>query len=196
MDSGSVRIDRDSADGGSIVRPPVRIDPWSADDLDLLRRINIPEMKRHLGGPETAAQVLARHERYVGFPATGQGCMYRVVLLPGPTSLAGAGHGEKVGSVGYFEKVWHDETIYELGWAILPPYQGSGLATAAVRAALDAARARRTHRWAHAFPSVDNPASNAVCRRAGFELVGETDFEFPKGRLMRANDWRIDLTPG
>ncbi|MBO4209844.1 GNAT family N-acetyltransferase [Micromonospora echinofusca] len=182
-------------------RPPVRIDPWCPDDLDLLRRINIPEMKRHLGGPETADQVLARHERYVGFSATGQGCMYRVVLLPGPTPAVGddahgAGIVEKVGSVGYFEKVWHDETIYELGWAILPPYQGRGLATAAVRAALDAARTRRIHRWAHAFPSVDNPASNAVCRRTGFELVGETDFEFPKGRLMRSHDWRIDLTAG
>jgi RimJ/RimL family protein N-acetyltransferase len=163
----------------------VRIEPWSEADLDLLRRINAPEMKRHLGGPETEEQVLDRHERYVRFADTGKGCMFRVVLLP---------EGEAVGSVGYWERVWRGETAYEMGWSILPRYQGRGLATAAVAAVVAEARARRTHRYAHAFPSVDNPASNAVCRRAGFQLLGETEFEFPPGQLMRSNDWRLDLT--
>ncbi|MEO3928000.1 GNAT family N-acetyltransferase [Micromonosporaceae bacterium B7E4] len=162
----------------------VRIEPWSEGDLDLLRRINTPEMKRHLGGPETEEQVLARHERYVRFGG-GQGCMFRVVALPEEVP---------VGSVGYWERNWHDQTVYEMGWSILPAYQGRGLATAALLAVVDEARARRTHRYAHAYPSVDNAASNAVCRKAGFELLGETEFEFPKGRLMRSNDWRLDLT--
>ncbi|MGI5145854.1 GNAT family N-acetyltransferase [Plantactinospora sp. CA-294935] len=163
----------------------VRIEPWSEGDLELLRRINAPEMKRHLGGPETEEQVLARHERYVRFGGGGQGCMFRVVALP---------DGVPVGSIGYWERNWHDQTVYEVGWSILPAYQGRGLATAALLAVVDEARARRTHRYAHAYPSVDNAASNAVCRKAGFELLGETEFEFPKGRLMRSNDWRLDLT--
>jgi hypothetical protein len=33
-----------------------------------------------------------------------------------------------------------------------------------------------------------------VCRKAGFELVGECDFEYPKGHPIRCNDWRYDLT--
>jgi RimJ/RimL family protein N-acetyltransferase len=163
----------------------IRIEPWSEGDLDLLRRINMPEMKQHLGGPETDEQVIARHERYVTFGGTGKGCMFRVVLLP---------EHEPVGSIGYWEREWRGETVYEMGWSTLPAYQGRGLATAAVAAAVAEARAQARRRYVHAFPSVDNPASNAVCRRAGFELLGETDFEFPRGRPMRSNDWRLDLT--
>ncbi|GIG85495.1 GNAT family N-acetyltransferase [Plantactinospora endophytica] len=163
----------------------VRIEPWSRGDLDLLRQINSPEMKRHLGGPETEEQVVARHERYVRFGASGQGCMFRVVAVAEEVP---------VGSVGYWERDWRGERVYELGWSILSAYQGRGLATAALLAVVDVARARRTHRYAHAYPSVDNGASNAVCRKAGFALLGETEFEFPKGRLMRSNDWRLDLT--
>ncbi|BCL15912.1 GNAT family N-acetyltransferase [Micromonospora sagamiensis] len=165
----------------------VRLEPWQEGDLDLLRRINTPEMKRHLGGPETEEKVLARHRKYVEFAGTGQGCMFRVVASP---------EGEAVGSIGYWERVWRGATVYELGWSILPAYQGRGLATAALVAAVAEARARRTHRHAHAFPSVDNGPSNAVCRKAGFTLLGETDFEFPPGRLMRSHDWRLDLTAG
>ncbi|RLK23326.1 RimJ/RimL family protein N-acetyltransferase [Micromonospora sp. M71_S20] len=161
----------------------VRIEPWCGDDLDLLRRLNAPEIREHTGGPETDAQVVARHERYVRFGGTGQGCMYSVVLPD----------GSRVGSVGYWEREWHDQRVYELGWAVLPGHQGRGLATAAVRAAVAVVRARRNHRWAHAYPSVDNAPSNAVCRKAGFTLLGETEFEYPPGRLMRANDWRLDL---
>ncbi|SCL19507.1 GNAT family N-acetyltransferase [Micromonospora inyonensis] len=165
----------------------VWIEPWQEGDLDVLRRINTPEMKRHLGGPETEEKVLARHRKYVEFAGTGQGRMFRVVALP---------EGEAVGSIGYWERVWRGATVYELGWSILPTYQGRGLATAALVAAVAEVRARRTHRWAHAFPSVDNAPSNAVCRKAGFTLLGETDFEFPPGRLMRSHDWRLDLTAG
>ncbi|GAA3738785.1 GNAT family N-acetyltransferase [Plantactinospora mayteni] len=163
----------------------VRIEPWSEGDLDLLREINSPEMKRHLGGPETEEQVVARHQRYVRSGGTGQERMFRVVALPEEVP---------VGSVGYWARDWQGQHVYEMGWSILPAYQGRGLATAALLAAVDEARARRTFRYAHAYPSVDNAASNAVCRKAGFELLGETEFEFPKGRPMRSNDWRLDLT--
>ncbi|MGB2567634.1 GNAT family N-acetyltransferase [Micromonospora citrea] len=162
----------------------VRITPWGRDDLALLRRLNAPEIRHHTGGPETDEQVLARNERYARLAGTGQGGMFTVVLPD----------GGKAGSVGYWERVWHDEPVYEMGWAILPEHQGHGLATAAVRAVVAETVAQRRHRWAHAYPSVDNPASNAVCRKAGFTLLGETEFEYPPGHLMRSNDWRIDLS--
>ncbi|MFF5171521.1 GNAT family N-acetyltransferase [Micromonospora sp. NPDC000089] len=162
----------------------VRIAPWDEEDLALLQRLNAPEVRRHTGGPESAAQVRERHERYLRGPGPGSGTMFSV-LLPDEA---------KVGSVGYWERVWHDRPVYEMGWAILPEHQRRGLATAAVREVVAQARAQRHLRWAHAFPSVDNPASNAVCRKAGFTLIGETDFEYPPGELMRSNDWRLDLT--
>jgi RimJ/RimL family protein N-acetyltransferase len=45
----------------------------------------------------------------------------------------------------------------------------------------------------HAFPSVSNAPSNAVCRKLGFTLLEECEFEFPRGNFMRCNDWRLDL---
>ncbi|KAB1904108.1 GNAT family N-acetyltransferase, partial [Micromonospora sp. AMSO31t] len=56
------------------------------------------------------------------------------------------------------------------------------------------AAAHGDRRFAHAYPAVDHPASNAVCRKAGFTLLGETEFEYPPGHLMRSNDWRVELT--
>ena len=58
---------------------------------------------------------------------------------------------------------------------------------------IDDARRRGTHRLLHALPSVDNAASNALCRALGFELLGETPVEYPKGTMMRSNDWRLEL---
>ena len=45
----------------------------------------------------------------------------------------------------------------------------------------------------HAFPSVDNGASNAVCAKLGFTLLEALEFEYPPGHPMRCNDWQLDL---
>ncbi|GIF91323.1 hypothetical protein Cch02nite_47670 [Catellatospora chokoriensis] len=159
----------------------VRLVPWSDDDLELLRRINTPEMKRHLGGPETEEKVLARHQRYLALP---HGRMFRVAL---------AATGEPVGTIGHWDREWQGEQVYETGWSVLPEFQGRGIAVAAAQAVIETARADGRHRWLHAYPGVDNLPSNAICRKAGFELVGPYDFEYPPGSLMRSNDWRYDL---
>ncbi|WP_051830955.1 MULTISPECIES: GNAT family N-acetyltransferase [Streptomyces] len=172
----------------------VRIEPWTDADLALLRRVNTPEMKKHVGGPETEEQLLVRHGRYLDFVPSGLGCMYRIVLLPEGEAAAGeAVAGEAVGTVGYGTRTWEGETVHEMGWNVLPGFQGRGIAVAATRAAVAAARREAAHRYLHAFPSVDNPASNAVCAKAGFTLLGETEFEFPPGRFMRSHNWRVDL---
>jgi RimJ/RimL family protein N-acetyltransferase len=59
---------------------------------------------------------------------------------------------------------------------------------------IERARAERKHRYLHAFPSVENAPSNAICRKLGFELLGDQEFEYPKGHFMRCNDWRLDLS--
>jgi RimJ/RimL family protein N-acetyltransferase len=174
--------------------PRVVIEPWSEDDLALLRQLNAPEMTEHLGGPETDEQVVKRHRRYVENSGIDPGQMYRVVLL-----LPGREPGrEKVGSVGFWGREWQEEEVFEIGWGVLPQFQGRGIAVAAARAAALAAAAAPAvlgrRRYLHAYPEVDNAASNAVCRRAGFELLGDCDFEYPVGHMIRCNDWRLDLT--
>ncbi|KOX36483.1 MULTISPECIES: GNAT family N-acetyltransferase [unclassified Streptomyces] len=171
----------------------VRLEPWSEEDAGLLHALNAPELTAHLGGPETGEQVVLRHRRYVGMSAAdpGAGRMFRIVLLPEETV---------VGSIGFWSQTWDGEPVYETGWAVLPGFQGRGVATAATRAVIAQARTAATEgpeagtrRHLHAFPSADNAASNAVCRKAGFEPRGERDFEYPAGRPMRCNDWRFDL---
>lgn len=158
----------------------VVLEPWSDADLPLVQANNTPEMMRYLGGPVSEEKVLARHHRYV------QGNdMFRVVLLPSR---------EVVGSTGYWDKDWQGEPVYETGWAVLPEYQGGGIAAVAVRAVVARAAAEGTRHYLHAFPSVENGPSNGVCRKVGFELLGEHDHEYPPGHWMRCNDWRLDLS--
>jgi RimJ/RimL family protein N-acetyltransferase len=164
--------------------PLVRLRPWSPDDLWLLRRTNAAEMTEHLGGPETEDQLTARHQRYLRIDGDG-GRMYAVVL---------AATGQVAGSIGFWAQTWEGEPVFETGWGVLPEFQGRGIAVAAARAVIARARANGSRRRLHAFPSVQHAASNAVCRRSGFTLVGECAFEYPKGNPIRSNDWRTDLT--
>ena len=101
--------------------------------------------------------------------------------------------GQRVGIIGYWQRTWHGEVVYETGWSVVPAFHGRGIATAAARAVAGYARAQQRHKHLHAFPAVDHPASNAICWKAGFILCGETDFEYPPGTIMRCNDWRLEL---
>jgi RimJ/RimL family protein N-acetyltransferase len=83
--------------------------------------------------------------------------------------------------------------VYEVGWMVVPEFQGRGIAAAATAQAIELAKRDDKHRFMHAFPSVDNAPSNAICRKLGFELLEACEFEFPKGHPMTCNDWRLDL---
>ena len=81
---------------------------------------------------------------------------------------------------------------------MLPEFQGRGIATEATRQVIERCRAERKHRYLYAYLSVDNAASNAICRKLGFELVDVEEFEYPKGsgNILRCNDWRLELIAG
>jgi RimJ/RimL family protein N-acetyltransferase len=163
----------------------VLLQPWSDEDLPLLEKLlGDPEMMTHLGGPETPEQTLRRHQRYLHLPEDGTDHMFKIVWGP---------NAEGVGNVGYWRKTWRDQSIYEMGWLVLPAYQGRGIATKAAAAVIEHARQKPKYQFMHAFPSVKNPASNAICRKLGFMLVEECQVEYPPGHSMTVNDWRIDL---
>jgi RimJ/RimL family protein N-acetyltransferase len=129
----------------------------------------------HLGGPESPEKIRERQKRYEGVDNA-----YKIV---------DEGSGEDVGWVGY----WESGDAWEMGWAVAPEYQGRGFASAGTVAALERARGERRFRFVHAFPDVDNVASNAICSKLGFTLVGEEDGEYPPGHARRFNNWRYDL---
>jgi RimJ/RimL family protein N-acetyltransferase len=159
----------------------VRLEPWGTGDLALLRQcVGDPAMMEHVGGPESAAKIADRQSRYE-LPGSKQ---YKIVA---------DATGEGVGWVGYWERDWQGNEVYEIGWAVIPAFQGRGIASSATRDAVAIASAERTRRFMHAYPSVENEPSNAVCRKAGFVLQGPYEFEYPEGHLMLCNDWRIEL---
>jgi RimJ/RimL family protein N-acetyltransferase len=137
-------------------------------------------MMEHLGGPESPRAIERRHRRYAK-PGSRQ---FRIV---------DEAAGEAAGWVGYWEREWRGEDVYETGWSVLPEFQGRGIAGAATLEVIAKARSEGGRRYLHAFPSVDNAPSNAICRKAGFTLLGVFDFEYPPGNALRCNDWFVDL---
>jgi RimJ/RimL family protein N-acetyltransferase len=161
-------------------RHVAHIEPWGAGDLALLEKLNAPEMTKHVGGPESPEKLADRHSRYEK-PDSRQ---YRIV---------DEASGEGVGWVGYWETTWDEQLVWETGWAVVPTFQGRGIASSATAQVLDRARAEQHLRNVHAFPKVENEPSNAICRKLGFELLGEVDFPARRGGVVRCNDWRFDL---
>jgi RimJ/RimL family protein N-acetyltransferase len=137
-------------------------------------------MMEHLGGPQTPEQLADRQARY----ELPDSRMFKVV---------DAESGEAVGCVGYWEREWRGEQVYETGWSVVPAFQGRGIAAAATAQVIELTRGEGVHRFIHAFPSVDNAPSNAICRKLGFTLLGPVEFEYPPGHFMECNDWRLEL---
>jgi RimJ/RimL family protein N-acetyltransferase len=159
----------------------IELRPWSPDDLELMTALlGDPAMTDHLGGPESPEQLRRRLDRYLAMtPADGR----MFVITIGPAR-------EPAGSVGYWP---HESGSLETGWSVLPAFQGRGIATRGTDQCIDLAAAEGGFETVHAYPSVDNHASNALCRRLGFELRGRDTFEYPKGHWMTCNDWSLDL---
>lgn len=157
----------------------------SADDLDLYESIHCdPKMMAHLGGAfpkERIPKILRNTLKYV---ETGRGWVFKII----PDEDTGCA----AGTVCIWKSSWRSRSINEIGWMILPPYQGKGLASKAVRAILDKARSERRWYVIHAFPSTTNAPSNAICRKMGFSMIEEVDLKYAD-RALRSNHWRLDL---
>jgi RimJ/RimL family protein N-acetyltransferase len=139
-------------------------------------------MTEHLGGPESPDRLRERQGRYERLDGGD-----RALKIVDVASRTG------VGWVGFWTKEWRDERVYEIGWSVVPEFQGRGIARAATAQAIEIAKRDEMHRFMHAFPKLENAPSNAICRKLGFELLEACEFEFPKGHFMTCNDWRLNL---
>ena len=87
--------------------------------------------------------------------------------------------GPAVGTIGIWATEHAGEPIHETGWMVAPEHQGRGIASRALALLIERARSRsRPSRASTPSRRTDNPASNALCRKAGFEHAGEVDVEF------------------
>ncbi|MEZ4520804.1 MAG: GNAT family N-acetyltransferase [Thermomicrobiales bacterium] len=152
-------------------------------DLGLLHRlIGDPEMTRYLGGPEADDKIRVRHERYPAIGDTG-----RMLVIVAERDRTSAGYWARTIDEG--------STIWETGWSVLPAFQGQDIATCGTALAIERARDEDRYRFMDAYPSTENTASNAICRKLGFTFLETQEFEYPPGNRMRCNDWRLDLFP-
>jgi hypothetical protein len=96
----------------------VHLEPWADGDIPLLAKLTgDPAMMEHLGGPESPEKIADRQARYVADAGTDP--MFKIV---------DDATGEGVGSVGYWEREWRGQQVYETGWSVLPAFQGLGVA--------------------------------------------------------------------
>lgn len=152
---------------------------WDDRGAALLTALNTPIGKAHLGGPESSEKLADRHRRYLGSARPGETECFMVAI--------GA---VLVGSVVYWEG---DDDAYEVGWEIVPEWQGRGVGARAVAKMLDRLAAFRRHDFAFAYPTPDNAGSNGISRKLGFDLIATRDVEYPKGVWSPHSVWRRDL---
>jgi len=157
----------------------------AVDDLPLYEAIHCdPAMMVDLGGPLPKEGLAEKLEKDAATTAAGEAWVLVIVPEDDPDAAAG--------TVSIWTHEEHGDPVNEIGWMVLPPYQGRGIGKAAVRLALD--RARAEDRWGmiHAFPPVTNERSNGMCKSLGFSFIEERDFKF-RDRPLRCNVWRLDL---
>ncbi|MEU9304868.1 GNAT family N-acetyltransferase [Streptomyces sp. NPDC048269] len=143
-----------------------------------------PAMMVDLGGPLPPEGMAAKVERDVRSAA--EGTQWIKMIIPDETEPAVV-----AGTVTLWPHDADGRQIAEIGWMVLPEFQGRGLGKLAVRALLELAR--EEDRWGvvHAFPAIANAPSNGICRSLGFRSLGEEDVTFAD-RILRTNHWAID----
>ncbi|MCL3997898.1 GNAT family N-acetyltransferase [Streptomyces lavenduligriseus] len=163
----------------------MRLRDVSPGDVDAYVRMRCdPVMMTDLGGPLPREGVADKVARDVRQAAAGVAWIKMIVPDPGRPGVV-------AGTVTIWSHDTGDGPLSEIGWMVLPEFQGRGLGKRAVRALLG--QAGDQDRWGvvHAFPAVGNAASNGICRSVGFRFRGKTEVDFA-GRVIRANHWAID----
>jgi RimJ/RimL family protein N-acetyltransferase len=163
----------------------MRLETMTGADVALrLRMESDPQMMAELGGPRPKEAIERAHASSLLQAAAGE-CW--------PLKIVPDGAVDAVGTVAVWKRSDDPGEMYEIGWMVLPEYQGRGLATQAVREVCDRARRERRFGALHAYPGVTNAPSNRLCEKAGFTLVGQVEVEFG-GHRLHCNHWRIELS--
>ena len=143
-----------------------------------------PVMMADLGGPlprEGMADKVARDVRAAAADAS-----WIKMIVPdeaAPDAVAG--------NVVLWSHDQDGQPMSEIGWMVLPEFQGRGLGQLAVRTLLGLARDDGRWGLVHPSPATSNGPSNGICRAAGFRFAGERDVTFA-GRVIHSNHWVID----
>ena len=162
----------------------MELKPYSDEDLGLSEALELdPETMRNLGGASDPDDVRKVHPRRVELAASGG---FYFVIVPEPSS-------PPVGTIGIWDTSFRGSPIHEVGWMVLPEFQGRGIASEALGLLIARARSDSRFERIHAFPGVANVPSNALCRRFGFTHTEKTEVRF-RERPLRINHWELHVS--
>jgi RimJ/RimL family protein N-acetyltransferase len=162
--------------------PQRRIRPVVEGDLEAYLRLRCdPGLMAGLGGPLPEEAVRRSLQREIEQSHEGRAAVVMIEVLDG-------GRWIPAGNVSLVQVDNERYGMAEIGWMVLPEFQGRGLACWAAHELLDSTRAPEIWGEVHAYPAVANAPSNAICAALGFELVDTGQVEF-NGRVFDTNDW-------
>ena len=158
--------------------------PYADEHRGLTEALELdPEVMKDLGGPVDPADLDRVHRMRVETVARGEWYFVIVAEEDGPP----------VGAIGIWESTVAGSALHEVGWMVLPEFQGRGIATEALGLLIARARSDPRYDAVHAFPGASNVPSNALCRNAGFTHTEELEVKF-RDRPLRVNHWELDVT--
>ncbi|MCX4745231.1 GNAT family N-acetyltransferase [Kitasatospora sp. NBC_01287] len=168
-------------------------------DVDAYVRMRCdPLMMAELGGPLPVAGMAAKVERDVAAAVTDRQWIKMIVVdgagapgAPGDPGAAAAAAAGVAGTVTLWAQEEDGAPHAEIGWMVLPEFQGRGLGRWAVGELLRLARADGRWGRVNAYPAVTNGPSNGICRSLGFTLRGERRTAFA-GRSLLTNHWTVE----
>ncbi len=137
-----------------------------------------PVVMSELGGPTEPGRLIEVHQRRLREP-------WYLKIVPDRA-------GPPAGTIGIWERELDGETIHETGWMVLPEFQGRGIASAGLALLIGRVRDEPRFESMHAFPSITNAPSNALCRKFEFSLLGQRDFVYA-GRTLRCSHWMLPM---
>lgn len=101
--------------------------------------------------------------------------------------------GEPAGGIGFWPIDHDGDAGYETGWNVLPRWQGKGIARQALLTLISKIPHEAPPRKRlFAYPSIENEASNGLCRSVGFIDLGERNFPF-RDTVLRTRAWAFQL---
>jgi RimJ/RimL family protein N-acetyltransferase len=165
---------------------PIELVPYEARDLELTVALETdPVVMKELGGPTPRADLDVVHDRRMRSAEFGD--LWLTIVLPGA-----AEEPRRIGQIGVFNSARGGEPVHEAGWSLLPQFHGRGIGSRALAMLIARLRNDGGSELIHAYPSVGNAASNALCEKLGFELAGQASFPY-RGTELRCNHWQLRL---
>ena len=178
----------------------MKLIPVVENDLPLYESMFTDETyMADLGGAVDKEQALTILQKHILHIESGRGIVLKIIPTEG-LDYSACDYDSRAlaillsgfGSVCLWKMESEGKETTEVGWGILPEFQGKGFGTKAVMALIEYARIDGKEKWGtlHASTGVGNVASNKLCKKLGFSFLSDFNMEF-YGKFIKANRYEL-----